>query len=81
MTNTLCLIVIAVVLVLLASWMLYARLSGRRERALAELVAGHGGRDDVLTIACRVGAADGPRRARRIAEPALEPEQLVLPGG
>jgi diguanylate cyclase (GGDEF)-like protein/PAS domain S-box-containing protein len=31
----------------------------RVERALAELVSGDGGRDDVLTIACRVSAVDG----------------------
>jgi hypothetical protein len=59
----------------------YRELYGDRAYAPGEFQNEVAGRVRDLARRHRVGAADGPRRARRIAEPPPQPEQLVLPGG
>jgi DNA repair photolyase len=57
----------------------YRELYGDRAYAPKEFQKQVAERVRALARRYRVGAAGGPRRARRMAEPALEPEQLTLP--
>ncbi|HZA26219.1 MAG TPA: LAGLIDADG family homing endonuclease, partial [Actinomycetota bacterium] len=57
----------------------YWKLYGDRAYAPKEFQQQVAERVHALARRFRVGAAEGPRRARRIAPPAPEPEQLALP--